>query len=265
MISDAMEFFFNPRSIAVVGASPNPRKVGNALIRNLKRGYRGSVYPVNPNYSEIEGLRCFPRVSEIEEPVDLAIVFVSARLVPEALRDCAAGGARGVMIESGGFAETGERGKALQEECCTIGKETGMRLWGPNCMGLVDARRNFVFSFLAPEIWEEGLTPGNVSLVVQSGMLSGGFLIDLMSHGTMGVSKVCSIGNKVDVDECELLDYLIRDPETAVVALYLEAIPRGRAFLEVARRSHKPIVVLKGGRSLRGARAAMTVTVLCSG
>ncbi len=260
-----MNFFFNPCSIAVVGASPNPVKGGNALIKNLKRGYPGPIYPVNPHYKEIEGLRCFPKVSHIREPVDLAIVFISAPLVPEALRDCAAAGVRGVMIESGGFAETGENGRALQEECRQIGKESGIRLWGPNCMGLVDGRRNFVFSFLSPVIWEDGLTPGEVSLIVQSGMLAGGFLIDLMSHGTMGVSKVCSIGNKVDVDECELLEYLISDPGTAVVALYLEGISRGRAFLEIACRSQKPIIVLKGGRSPRGAKAAMSHTASLSG
>ena len=252
-----MDFFFDPRSIAVVGATPNRVKGGNALIRNLQRGYRGSIYPVNPNHNKIEGLRCYPKVSHIEEPVDLAIVFVPVPLVPETLQDCAARGVRGVMIQSGGFAETGERGRVIQENCLAIGRETGMRLWGPNCMGYVDGRRNLVFSFLSPEIWEEGLTPGDVSLIVQSGMLSAGFLIDLMSHGTMGVSKVCSIGNRADVDEVDLLDYLANDPETAVVALYLEGIPRGRAFIEVAKRSPKPIAVLKGGKSPRGAKAAV--------
>ncbi len=265
MNTSVIDFFFNPRSVAVIGASPNPLKGGNALIKNLQRGYSGSIYPVNPKYVEIEGLPCFRKVSHIGRPVDLAIVFVSAHLVPEVLRDCGAADVRGVMIESGGFAETGQKGRALQETCRQISAENGMRLWGPNCMGLVDGRRNLVFSFLNPAMWEKGLTPGDVSLIVQSGMLSAGFLIDLMSHGTMGVSKVCSIGNKVDVDECELLEYLVSDMDTAAVALYLEGISKGRAFLDVARRSTRPIVVLKGGKSPRGARAAMSHTASLSG
>ncbi|NIO03171.1 MAG: CoA-binding protein [Proteobacteria bacterium] len=265
MSSRTLDFFFEPRSIAVIGASPNALKGGNALIKNLQRGYSGSIYPVNPKYVEIEGLPCFPKIAHIGAPVDLAIVFVSAHLVPEALRDCAAGGVKGVMIQSGGFAETGKKGRDLQETCRQISAENGMRLWGPNCMGLVDGRRNLVFSFLNPAMWEKGLTPGDVSLIVQSGMLSAGFLIDLMSHGTMGVSKVCSIGNKVDVDECELLEYLVSDMDTAAVALYLEGISKGRAFLDVARRSTRPIVVLKGGKSPRGAQAAMSHTASLSG
>jgi len=260
-----MQFFFNPESIALIGATPSPKKGGHATLKNLMRGFPGQIYPVNPNYKEIEGLKCFARVEDIPAHVDLAIIFIPAVQVPASLRDCAAHGVKGVMINSGGFAETGEEGKKLQEECRTIGITEGIRIWGPNCMGLVDAHRNYVFSFLDPTLWADGLTSGEVSLVVQSGMLSGSFLVDLMSHGTMGISKVCSIGNKIDVDECDLLDYLIADPATAAVALYLEAIPQGRRFLEIARRSQKPIVVLKGGRSLRGARSAFSHTASLAG
>lgn len=260
-----MDFFFNPRSIAVIGASPNPLRGGNAIIKNLIRGFPGPIYPINPKHKEIEGLTCFPRISEIRKPVDLAIIFIPASLVPETLRDCAAAGVKGVMIESGGFAEIGDEGRILQEECRAIGKEARMRLWGPNCMGLVDARRNYVFSFLAPNLWAEGFPPGTVSIIVQSGMLSGSFIADLVSHGTMGISKVCSIGNKADVDECELLEFLIKDPETAVVALYLEGIPKGRLFLEIVSQSSKPVVVLKGGKSPQGAKAAMSHTASLAG
>ena len=260
-----MEFFFSPRSVAVIGASPNPLRGGNAIIKNLVRGYRGPIYPVNPKHRQIENLHCFSNISDIKKPVDLAIIFIPAFMVPETLRDCAAAGVKGVMIESGGFAEIGEDGKVLQEECRIIVKETGMRIWGPNCMGLVDARRNYVFSFLAPNLWEGGLTLGPVSIIVQSGMLSGSFIADIVSHGSMGISKVCSIGNKVDVDECELLEFLIKDPETAVISLYLEGIPKGRRFLEIVSQSPKPIAVLKGGRSPQGAKAAMSHTASLSG
>ena len=143
-----MEFFFNPKSIAVIGASPNLLRGGNAIIKNLLRGYPGRIYPVNPKHKEVEGLPCFSHISEIKNLVDLVIIFIPAFMVPTTLRDCAAAGVKGVMIEAGGFAEIGEDGRDLQEECRNIAKETGIRVWGPNCMGLVDARRNHVFSFL---------------------------------------------------------------------------------------------------------------------
>ena len=169
------------------------------------------------------------------------------------------------MIESAGFAEIGAGGIHLQKQLAAIRTETGIRIWGPNCMGLVDAVNQQVFSFVLPSIWEGGLITGDVSLVVQSGMLSAGFLIDIMSHATMGISKACSLGNKVDVDECDILEYLIDDPETGVIGLYLESIQDGRRFVELSRRSSKPIVVLRGGKSRKGARAALSHTASLAG
>ncbi|MEZ4528337.1 MAG: acetate--CoA ligase family protein [Desulfobacterales bacterium] len=259
-----MDFFFHPEGIALIGATANPQKGGYAILRNLVTGYKGGIYPVNPRYPEIDSIKCYPSVAEVPDPVDLAIVFVPGKLVPQIIRDCAARGIRGVMIESGGFAESGAEGRAMQEELKHIARETGIRLWGPNCMGLVDAVNRCVFSFVSPSIWENFFS-GNVSLVVQSGMLSGAFLIDRMSHGTMGISKVCSVGNKVDVNECELLEYLIKDLETDAIGLYLESIPDGRHFMEICRTSRKPIVVLKGGKSPRGAAAAMSHTASMAG
>ncbi len=259
-----MNFFFNPEGIALIGATANPKKGGYAILKNLVTGYKGGIYPVNPRYPEIDGVKCYPSVAQVPDPVDLAIVFVPGKLVPQIIRDCAARGIRGVMIESGGFAESGDEGRAMQGELKRIAEESGIRLWGPNCMGLVDAVNRYVFSFVSPTIWENFFS-GNVSLIVQSGMLSGAFLIDRMSHGTMGISKVCSVGNKVDVDECELLEYLIKDLETDAIGLYLEAIPDGRRFMEICRSSRKPIVVLKGGKSPKGAAAAMSHTASMAG
>ncbi len=260
-----MEFFFKPKGIALIGASSNQYKGGNSILKNLSNGYKGKIYPVNPAYPEIEGLKCYPSVLDVPDPVDLAIVFVPARLVPGVIRECVQRKIPGVMIESGGFAETGDSGKSLQGELKEICEKTGIRLWGPNCMGLVDFISKKVFSFVSPTLWNYEFIKGNVSLIVQSGMLSAGFIIDLMSHGVMGISKVCSIGNKVDVDECELLEYLLEDPETAVVGLYLESFTDGRRFLEICRSSQKPIVVLKGGKSAKGAAAAMSHTASLAG
>jgi acetate---CoA ligase (ADP-forming) len=261
-----MNFFFNPAGVAVVGATPNPLKGGYAIFKNLVIGYKGNIYPVNPGYREIEGIPCYPSVSEIPGHVDLAIVFVPARLVPATIEDCAAKGVPGVMIESGGFAETGSNGSFLQQSLKDICKRTGIRLWGPNCMGLVDAVGGYVFSFMDPRSLQQGtLIPGDVSLIVQSGLLSAGFLVDIMTHRIMGISKVCSIGNKIDVNECDLLSYLIEDSNTEVVGHYLESFSDGRRFTELCRKSPKPIVVLYGGKSKKGAEAAMSHTASLAG
>ena len=188
-----MDFFFKPKGVAVIGATGNKNKVGYSIVKNLTMGYKGEVYPVNPKYDEIEGMPCYPSVEEVPDPVDLAIIFVPASKVPDIVKQCAGRGIKGVMIQSAGFAEVGKRGIALQEELVQIAREKRIRVWGPNCMGLVDAVNKNVFSFVSPSIWDDGLLEGNVSLIVQSGLLSAGFLIDMMSHGTMGISKACSI------------------------------------------------------------------------
>jgi acyl-CoA synthetase (NDP forming) len=260
-----MDFFFNPDGIAVVGATPNPLKGGYAILKNIMTGYKGNIYPVNPRYQEIEGLRCYPTVGAIPGKADLAIVFTPASQAPPIVEDCAARGIRGVMIESGGFAETGQEGRRLQQSLKDTAERTGIRLWGPNCMGLVDAVHRYVFSFMDPSSLQKGLLPGTVSLVVQSGLLSAGFLVDIMSHGVMGISKVCSIGNKMDVSECDLMEYLIQDQATTVIGLYLETFSDGRRFMELCRNSSKPVVVLTGGKSKKGAEAALSHTASLAG
>jgi acetyltransferase len=260
-----MDFFFNPSGIAVIGATSNKSKGGYAIIKNLLTGFKGNIYPINPIYRDIEGLTCYPSVKDIHGKVDLGIIFIPAKFVPSTLEDCVEKGIPGVMIESGGFGETGSDGQSLQKKIIDIAKKTGIRLWGPNCMGLVDAVHRYAFSFMDPRTLEEGLITGTVSMIVQSGMLSAGFLVDIMSHATMGISKVCSIGNKVDVNECDLLEYLLRDSQTHVIGLYLESIPEGRRFIEICRKSQKPLVVLKGGKTKKGAEAAITHTASLAG
>jgi acyl-CoA synthetase (NDP forming) len=260
-----MNFFFNPRGIAIIGATPNPHKGGYNILKNIVTGYKGGIYPVNPKYNEIEGITCYDTVQNVPDPVDLAIVFVPAQIAVHAVKECAQRGIKGVMIQSAGFAETGPSGQLLQDELFRIREETGIRLWGPNCMGFVDAVNRHVFSFVLPGIWDDGLMPGDVSLIVQSGMLSAGFLIDTVSHGTMGISKACSIGNKADVDECDLLEYLISDPDTKAIGAYLESITDGKRFLDACRGTRKPIVILKGGKSEKGAGAAMSHTSSLAG
>ncbi|MCF8146500.1 MAG: CoA-binding protein [Deltaproteobacteria bacterium] len=260
-----MEFFFRPRGVAIVGATTNREKGGYHIVYNARQGFKGKIYPVNPRYREIDGIPCFPSIMDVPDPVDMAILFVPAPAVPDLAAQCARRGIRGIIVESGGFSEVGPEGRSLQKQLRRIVADTGLRVWGPNCMGIIDTAAKTVFSFVSPSIWEDPLVRGGVSLVVQSGMLSGGFLMDAMTHGDAGFSKVCSLGNKVDVNECDILPSLLDDPDTEAVGLYLESFADGRRFMEICAASNKPVVVLKGGKSADGSRAAMSHTASLAG
>lgn len=260
-----MKTFFQPASIAVIGASPRENSLGGQLVVNLLYGYTDRIYPVNPNYDEILGLTTYPDIEAIPGPVELAIIIVPAPAVPETIEACGRKGVRRIIIESAGFAETGAVGRALQERCLAVARAHGIRVWGPNCMGVVDVPQKLFFTFMHPNIYKDGLISGRISMVVQSGMLSAGFLADLMSERAVGIAKACSIGNKMDIDESDVLEYLLADDETDAIALYLESIIRGRKFLELAGRARKPIVLLKGGKSSAGAKAALSHTSSLAG
>jgi acyl-CoA synthetase (NDP forming) len=260
-----MKNFFQPASIAVIGASARAESLGGQIIANLLYGYQGKIYPINPNSTEIKGVPCFPTLTAVPGDVDLAIIIVPAPGVPDALAACKEKGIRRVIIESAGFSEVGPEGKLLQERCTKIARAAGIRVWGPNCMGLVDIPHKNFFTFMHPKVYESGLISGRISIIVQSGMLTAGFLADLMGDRAIGVGKACSIGNKSDVDECDILEYLLEDKDTDSIALYLESIPRGRRFMELANRAAKPIVVLKGGKSSAGAKAALSHTSSLAG
>lgn len=260
-----LDSFFHPRGVAVIGATESPLKGGFHIVRNALAGYRGPLYPVNPRYGEILGIPCYPDIDSIPENFDLAVYFIPARFLPETIRSCARKGVKGIIIESAGFSETGPEGVRLQEESIAEARRHGIRLWGPNCMGYLDGHSRNVFSFMYSDAWTTLMKPGSVSLIVQSGMLSAGFLMMVLERGGMGISKVCSIGNKCDVHETELLEYLIDDPNTGVIGCYLESIIDGRKFMDLARATNKPIVVLKSGRSDSGALAAKSHTGSLSG
>lgn len=260
-----MKSFFRPSSVAVIGASESEGSLGGQIIANLLHGYQEPIYPVNPNYETIKGLRCFPTIDAIPGPVEMAIIIVPAPAVPGVLEACGRKGIYRVIIESAGFSEAGQKGKALQDKCTAIARLAGIRVWGPNCMGIVDIPGQRFFTFMHPDIYKVGLIPGRISMVVQSGMLTAGFLAELMGDRAIGVAKACSIGNKSDVDECDILEYLLDDDETDAIALYLESIPRGRRFITLANQSRKPVVVLKGGKSSAGSRAALSHTSSLAG
>ena len=263
--SQHMDFFFDPEGIAVIGASADPMKVGYYILKNTLGGYRGRVYPVNPRYENLQGVPCYPDIDSIPVNFELAIYFIPARFLPDTIRACAKKGVKGIIIESAGFAEVGDAGKELQEESVRLAEEHGIRLWGPNCMGLLDGYKRHVFSFLMSDQVFDLLKPGNASFIVQSGMLSAGFLLMMLERGGLGLSKMCSIGNKCDVHETELLQYLIDDNSTEVIGMYVESIKDPAGFMECARSTSKPIVMLKGGQSPIGARAAASHTASMAG
>jgi len=260
-----LDCFFNPQSVAIIGASNNINKGGYHIIKNVTSGFRGKIYPVNKSYKEILGIPCYPDVASIPGNVDLAIYFIPSKELPHTVNECAKKGVKGIIIESGGFNEAGEEGKILQKRALENAAKAGIRLWGPNCMGYIDANKTYVFSFIHSAVWPDILRGGNVGLIVQSGMLSAGFLLHALQEGVMGVSKACSIGNKCDIDENDILEYMIKDTDTEVIACYLESLVDGRRFLNLAKKTNKPIIVLLGGRSVQGAKAAQSHTASLSG
>jgi acetate---CoA ligase (ADP-forming) len=262
-----LDVFFAPESVAVVGATPNELKGGHSIIANMLESFAGPVYPINPGRDEILGVRCYPSVRELAGRVELAIVFVPAASVPEVLEDCAAAGVKAAVLESGGFAEVGEEGKRIDAACREIAARTGLRLWGPNCTGLVNTDPFIFTPFMRAPNADKRLKPGTLGIIAQSGMLAAGFMLQYVISGYFTVSKACAIGNKIDVNEVEVLEYMAADPKTRAVVAYLESIADGPAFLEVTRdmAGNKPLVVLKGGRYEESAKAALSHTASLAG
>src|SRR5690242_1884237 len=219
--------FFFPASIAVVGASSNPGKGGYRMVDNLVRGYQGTIYPINPTASEILGLKAYTSVEAVPGPIDLALVLIPNVHVKACVAGCIAKGVPAVIIESGGFADAGDEGRQLQDEIVAMARGTGTRLWGPNCVGLVSTQPLVSTQFI---IDATGLEKGNVSFVAQSGMMAAGLLVQVVTEGMFDVARACTIGNKCDVDESDLLEWLAGDEATQVVGLYLESIVDGRRF-----------------------------------
>ncbi|MDK2796277.1 MAG: hypothetical protein PWQ58_1476, partial [Archaeoglobaceae archaeon] len=258
-----ISFFFTPRSVAVVGASRTPGKPGNTIVWNLKtHGFKGKIYPVNPNADEIYEMKCYPSVKDVPDTIDVAIIAVPARLVPEVLRDCAEKRVKGVVILSSGFSEEGEEGAKIEKEVIRIAKESGILILGPNTTGGLNTETGFITSF-APLL---GVNKGNIGLIAQTGLFLGVLMVSIISnHPSVGFSKIIGMGNKIDVQDHEALDFLLRDDKTSVVGIYMEGIRNGRAFYNVARNANKPVVVFKTGRSEYGKRAAMSHTASICG
>ena len=248
------------KSVAVIGASRDPEKPGAQLLKVLKKvGFRGQVAGVNPQGGEVFETPLYRNLEEVPFPVDLAVLLVPPRLIPGVLQDCARKGVKGVVISAEGFAETGTEGAKYQEEVRNILRSSGMRGFGPNTLGLVNTATGLTTSYYAgPRM----LRPGPIGFAAQSGIFVGALLRYLSSFEGFQLSKGLGLGNKVDVNESDALSYLMEDEQTQIIGMYLEDVKDGRRFLETAKQAvaRKPVLLIKGGRTREGARAAASHT-----
>jgi len=255
--------FFRPAGVAVVGASHEPGKLGHGVAANLVRsGYAGAVHFVNPRGGRLLGRPVVRAISEIPDPVDLAVLVIPAAGVPEALRECAGRGIRAAIIITGGFRETGEGGAALEAEVAALARTLGIRVIGPNCVGLIDTHLPIDTTFLPPP----GPAQGDVAFISHSGAICAS-VTDWASGLGFGLSQLVSLGNQVDVTESEVLAPVAADPSTKVLTLYLEGVTDGRRFVDAASAaaSRRPVIALKAGRSPAGRRAVTSHTGALAG
>ena len=248
---------FAPGSIAVIGASSDSSKVGHVVLENLlKSGFSGDIFPVNPREDSILGVRCFRTVSDIPGSPDIAVICVRSDLVPGVVRECAGKSIGFAIIISGGFSETGEKGRKLEQELLGIASETGIRIIGPNTVGVYfpEAKVNTTLT-PADRLWFP--EPGTLSFISQSGAL-GLLTMDTMGSRGIGIRHFVNLGNRTDLSESELMEYLLEDPGTRSIAIYIESVKDGKAFLATLKRVSevKPVVVLKSGTTPESARAA---------
>ncbi|NLL95427.1 MAG: acetate--CoA ligase family protein [Thermoplasmatales archaeon] len=255
-----MEGFFNPGSVAVIGASNDVSKVGGMILRNLRdSGFKGGIYPVNPKGGAIQDMKAYASVADIPGDVDLAVIAIKAPFVEAELEKLGSIGVGRVIVITAGFREEGTEGREAEERLAAVAERHGMRVIGPNCFGVMNAHigLNTTFSSLFP-------LPGNIALTSQSGAV-GASMLDWSQASRVGLSKFASLGNKMDVGEADLFRFLADDPDTKVVGMYAESIGDGARFMDAVRNLGKPVVALKSGRTGAGSKAASSHTGAIAG
>lgn len=259
ILSKHLEGFFEPKNVVVIGASGTPGKPGNDVIRNiLANGFAGEIYLVNPKGGEILGKKVTPTIEELPHGIDLAIIILPAKLNLDALRQVSRKGISAVVLAAGGFSEVDQDGENLQKDLIELIRETGIRVIGPNTSGHISTPHGFTSSF-----FPLGKIPrGPISYIAQTGNFATHTMRHILTHENFGVARVVGLGNKLDVDESEALEYLGEDEETKAIFMYLESFKRPKRFLEVAGKvtRRKPVILLKGGSTREGARAAVAHT-----
>ena len=258
-----LDTFFAPRSVVVIGASTDPTKLGYGVARNLlEGGFPGTVYLVNPKGGVLLGHPLYASVENLPGPADLAVILIPAPAVPPVLEACGRKGIRAAIVASGGFRETGQQGAELEAACVEIAQRHGMRLMGPNCIGLLDTHLPLDTTFLPPP----GPPVGDVAFITHSGALAAA-IIDWARGQGLGFSRLVSLGNQADINETDILPAVAADEHTRAIAMYLESVGAGRRFVETARQvaREKPIVALKVGRTAAGQQAAASHTGALAG
>jgi acetyltransferase len=261
-VSRNLELLFKPRSVAVIGASRDPNKVGHAILKNIiESGYKGRVYPVNPKADSVLGLTAYKSVLDIPDEVDLAVIVIPAQNVLDVMEECGRKGVKFAVVISAGFKEIGGEGIEREKKLVEIARKYGIRVVGPNCLGIIDMHTPINATF-GPQPQRKG----GIAFISQSGALLTAIL-DWSSKVGIGFSNIVSLGNKADLNETDFVEYLGENPETKVILLYLESISDGRRFIQVtsAVSRKKPIVLLKGGVTEAGARAALSHTGAMAG
>jgi len=254
-----LDAMLKPKSVAVIGASTSPDKMGHEILKNiLDGGFKGPVYPINPKADTIIDLPCYKSIKEIEEAPDLAVIIIPARFVPQAVQECGEAGVKGAVIITGGFAEAGDEGEELQHQVVEAANKFGVRIIGPNCQGVNNPHHPLCAS------WPLLTYTGKVALISQSGTV-GAAMMDWFSEEKLGASSFVSMGNRADVDEADLIAYFNQDPNTEVIAAYIEGIKRPELFIQAVEQLQKPLVVLKSGRTPKGKVAAESHTKALAG
>jgi acetate---CoA ligase (ADP-forming) len=257
----SLDKFFIPKSIAVVGASRTPGKIGFTVLENLKNSFKGRIFPINPNAEKILDLTCYPSLTAVEEPIEQAVIVVPAEMVKNVIEEGIKKKIGAFTIITSGFSEIGEKEREL--ELKNLCKTKKIRIIGPNCVGLYKKDLDMLFF---PKKRLKRPTEGSISFISQSGAF-GSVLLDIMSNEGVGISKFVSIGNKVDVDETELIGYFEKDLSTRCIAVYLEAVSDGSEFIKVAKETTKtkPIVCFKAGKTEKGVEAVASHTGAMAG
>jgi len=254
MAQEALRALFQPGSVAVIGASDNPSKLGHEILKNIiDSGFQGAIYPINPKSERILGLACFKNVMDVPDRVDLAVVVVPARFVPDVIEACGKKGVRAAVVITGGFAEAGPEGEELQNRVVAIAKEYNIRLLGPNCQGI-----NVPYHPLCAS-WPLLKQKGRVAIISQSGTVAAA-MMDWFSSEGLGVSAFVSMGNRCDIDEVDLVEYFNNDDKTCAIALYIEGLKDPLLFRKTLENVEKPIIILKSGRTPKGIKAAESHT-----
>ena len=265
--SSTLAPFFAPRSIAIIGASDDPSKIGGRPIGNLVLGrYRGRILPINPKYERVQGMPAYRSIAETGEPVDLAIIAMPALHVPDAVRSCASSGVKAAIIFSAGFSEASEDGARAQDEIRTVARAAGLRLLGPNCLGTINTRNGVLATFTSG-IVEQAPQPGGISLASQSGAF-GSHCLALMRERGLALNLWATTGNQCDVEVADFLAYMAADPATDVIIGCIEGVHNGRRLIQafdIARRNRKPMIVMKVGTSDAGAAAMASHTASLAG